>query len=186
MRQKNNLCFAAKPVNTASWWGTQHPPDRETGSIFRVTSEACTLNYLNNWMAWQTFAKAFRQNVTNVVTLFNSLLSGGWDVLSFRCCLIPQGSMRCLCRHVQKDGGISFLAHPPRTPASVLWQQSCRSLGRESVWFHPPDASHGPTFYHLVTLTSKPFWLWIVLKYMVKATLIKQLGGIPLKKKKKV
>lgn len=83
-----------------------------------------------------------------------------------------------------KDGGISFLAHPPRTPASVLWQQSCRSLGRERVWFHPPNASHGPTFYHLVPLTSKPFWLWIVPKYIVKATLIKQLGGIPLKKKK--
>lgn len=84
-----------------------------------------------------------------------------------------------------KDGGISFLAHPPRTPASVLWQQSCRSLGRERVWFHPPNASHGPTFYHLVPLTSKPFWLWIVPKYIVKATLIKQLGGIPLKKKNK-
>ena len=74
-------------------------------------------------MAWQTFAKAFRQNVTNVVTL-NSLLSaespGSGDVLNFRCCLIPQGSMRRLCRHVRKDGGISFLTHPPCTPVSVL------------------------------------------------------------------
>lgn len=156
---EKNIAFVLLLFNNLHFLG-EAPSTRHENWFYypEVASEACTQSILNNWMACETFC-SFRQASPNVMTLTeqSATCQKLGNTLSFILSHSSKEHEMPSCRQV-KDGGISFLAHHPRTPASVLWQQSCM-IGRR-VLVPPLLCITGPLPPgHWLP---KPFWLWII------------------------